>query len=72
MAAARLSLLAMLLLPALFMQAQVDLVLTPAASTVSVGDDFSVTLQINAGTTDFTVVQTYLDFDPALVTVNSV
>ncbi len=68
----RVGLMLLLLLPAWLLQAQVDLVLSPASPTVTVGDDFTVTLQVQAGTQEVDGIEAYLDFDPAFVTVNSV
>ncbi|MEM9722639.1 MAG: Ig-like domain-containing protein, partial [Bacteroidota bacterium] len=51
---------------------QVDLVLSPASPTVNVGDPISIVLEVQAGTTDIVAVQAFLDYDPNLITVNSV
>ena len=46
--------------------------LSPAASTVTVGDDVTLTLEIVAGQSEYETIGSYLNFDPSLVTVNSV
>ncbi len=54
------------------MNAQVDLVMTPSSSSVAVGDELTVTLVVEAGSTDLNSIEAYLDYDPAFVTVTSV
>ncbi|MBB4078008.1 hypothetical protein GGR28_000609 [Lewinella aquimaris] len=61
-----------LLLPGYLLQAQADLVLSPAAPTLNVGDNLTLTLQVVAGSQELDGVAAHLDFDPAFITVNSV
>ncbi len=65
-------LMLLLLLPGWLIQAQADLVLSPAAPTVNVGDDLTLTLRVVAGSQEIDGVEAYLDFNPAFVTINSV
>ena len=60
-----------LLVPSLFMQAQVDLVLSPAATTINVGDNLTLVLAVEAGTNEVDGIEVYLDYDPNAVTINS-
>ncbi len=68
----KVGLIIMLLLPVWQIQAQVDLVLSPVTSTVDVGENLTLTLQVIAGTEEINGVSAFLDFDPAFVTISSV
>ena len=68
----KVGLLLLLLLPTWLVHAKADLVLSPATPTVNVGDNFSITLQVQTGTQEVDGIEAYLDFNPAFVTVNSV
>ncbi len=68
----RISLMLLLLLSAWSVRAQADLILSPANSTVTVGDDLTVILRVVAGTQEVDGMEAYLNFDPAFVTVNTV
>ena len=62
----------LLLLPGLLVQAQADLIISPPTSSINVGDDLTLTLQVVAGSQEIDGIEAYLDFDPTHITVNSV
>jgi hypothetical protein len=68
----KIGLMLLMLLPAGLVQAQVDLVMSPATPSLNVGDELSLTVQVIAGTEEINGIEAYLNFDPTYVTVNSV
>jgi len=64
-------LLLLFLLGALPTYAQVDIVAQPGNSTVTNGENFTVTLQVQAGTQPINGIEVHLDFDPAVLEVVS-
>ncbi len=51
---------------------QVDLILTPAAVSVDIGETFEFKIQVQAGTQRVDGVSAYLNFDPAVLEVLSI
>ena len=67
----KVSLVLLLLLSGFFVQAQADLLLSPSNSNVTVGEEITVVVQVDAGAQEIDGIEAYLNFDPAYITVNS-
>ena len=68
----RTGLVLLLLISGWFLPAQADLNLLPSSPDITVGEEITVVLQVDAGAQEIDGIEAYLDFDPAYITVNSV
>lgn len=59
------------LMPCILMAQTVDVVGNPEIVNVNVGDNFTITIQLDATGANVTVADIYMTFDPSMVQVNS-